>query len=241
MTLPHEPDIAPTGASAAAHARYDRQLICALLGGADDASTAAQADALDRKRREPPLPSEVVAVRGGGPSAFARDVCDVEALRLSVAGQRQVQSPLTGRSRLYLVGEGSAAERTLGGWQPTALAALLARAGLRELALISIVGAGAGRDPDRDDAGQLDADAISFASVLHRALRHEHGIVTTVNARVGAVRVLAQPLAAAAAGIAVGRKLTAPQPDSVASEHHAPQSKLRLWWDGDHQLRAWSY
>jgi hypothetical protein len=216
---------------------YDRQLICALLGGADNASISAQAEALNRKRRDPPLPSEVVAVQRGAPSALTHDVCDIEALRLALSGELQVKSPLTGRSRLYLLGEGSAVQRTLGGWDPAALAMLLARAGLREVGLISIVGDGAGRDPARSDAEQTHADAVSFASLLHRALRHDHGIVTTINARVGAVRVVSE----ASGGIEVGRKITGPQTHGGASQHHAANSKLRLWWDGDQQLRAWSY
>ena len=220
--------------------KYDRQLIIALLGQAEDAVTLDQAQALDGKRRDPVLPSEVVALRPGPPAGQAADAGDVNAMRLALAGRWQVPRPVSASSRLYLVGEGSAAARTLGGWSPAALAALLVAAGLRELALISIVGDGAGRDPDRGDAAQTDADAVSFASLLHRVLREAHGIVTTVNARVGAVQVLTTPTRVGGATLATGRKLTAAQPGGVATEHHAPQSKLRIRWDGDHQLRAWS-
>ena len=223
-----------------AEPRYDRQLIIALLGQAADAATLGQAQALDGKRRDAVLPSEVVALRPGSSAGPAADKADFDAMRLALAGRRQVPVPVSASSRLYLVGEGSAAARTLGGWSPAALAALLAAAGLRELALISIVGDGAGRDPDRGDAAQTDADAVSFASLLHRALREAHGVVTTVNARVGAVQVLTQATRVGTATVAAGRKLTAAQPGGVATEHHAPQSKLRIRWDGDHQLRAWS-
>jgi hypothetical protein len=236
MTWPQTSDSPP-----GSRRGYNRQLILALPGCGDDAATSAQAEALDRKRRESPLPSEVVVVRRGPAPEHLADGGDIEQLRWALAGQRQVPLPVNGRSRLYLVGVGNVAERTLAGWPPAALAALLANAGLRELALISIVSDGAGRDPDRDDAGQADPEATSFASLLHRVLRDDHGIMTAVNARVGAVRVLSSPTPSGAGVIAVGRKLTAPHPDSEASEHHAPRSKLHLRWDGDRQLREWSY
>jgi hypothetical protein len=236
VTWPQTSDASPAG-----RGRYNRQLIVALPGGGDDAATSTQAEALDRKRREPPLPSEVVVVRRGPAAEHRADGGDIDELRRALAGRRQVPLPVNGRSRLYLVGVGNVAERTLADWPPAALAALLAGAGLRELALISIVSDGAGRDPDRDDAGQVDPEATSFASLLHRLLRDDHGIVTTVNARVGAVRVLSSPTPSGAAVIAVGRKLTSPHPDSEANEHHAPHSKLHLRWDGGRQLREWSY
>lgn len=236
---PMVPPVEP--ARSASPPGYDRQLILALLGGSDDASISAQADALDRKRRELPLPSEVVTVRRALQSATPPDASEFDELTRALAGERQISLPLSRRSRLYLVGEGNAIERTLAGWPPAALAALLAHAGLREVASISIVGAGAGRDPDRDEAAQADAEAISFASLLHRVLRDDHGVVTSVNARVGAVRVLTQGMSRGATAIAAGSKLTGPQPGAEASEHHAPQSKLRIWWDGDRQRREWSY
>jgi hypothetical protein len=222
---------------------YDRQLIVVLPGDTDDAATADQAEALDQKRRETPLPSEVVTVRRGPASDRLADGAGIDELEGALAGRRRVSLPVGRQSRLYLVGVGNAAERTLSGWSPVELAALLAGAGLRELDLISIVGDGAGRDRDRDDDAQTDPAATSFASVLHRVLRDEHGVVTTVNARVGAVRVLTRPTepGAGAAVITSGRKLTAPRPGDVASEHHAPRSKLHMRWDGDHQVREWSY
>jgi hypothetical protein len=223
-----------------AEPKYDRQLIVALVGQAADADTLDQARALDGKRREPVLPSEVVALHREPSAGPLADAGGVDALRLALAGRQRVPLPLSARSRLYLVGEGNAAARTLGGWPPAALAAQLAAAGLRAPAVISIVGNGAGRDPDREDEAQTDVDAVSFASLLHRALREEHGIVTTVNARVGAVRVLTRATRVGAATLAAGRKLTAVQPGGVANDHHAPQSKLRIRWDGDRQVRTWS-
>jgi hypothetical protein len=230
------------GGSSAERGGYNRQLIVALtMGGQDDAAVLAQADALDRKRRDPALPSEVVVVhRGPGPDRWDGDA-DADELRSALTGQRRVGMPVDGQSRLYLVGAGDAAERTLAGWGPAALAALLAGAGLRTLALLSIVGDGAGRDPDRDEAAQLDPDATSFASLLHRALREDHSIVTKVNARIGAVRVQTSATASGNGVIEAGRKLTSPHPATAASEHHAASSKLHLRWEGERQLREWSY
>lgn len=209
---------------------YDRQLILVLVGGADDAAVIEQAEALNRKRRDSPLASEVVVARIG----------EIEALRSALAGQRRVRLPVTGRSRLYLIGAGDAARRTLGGQTGGDVAAILGKAGLRELGLLSIVGDGAGRDPDRSDTGQVDAQATSFASLLHLALRDNHGVRTTVHARVGAVRVLTEPTSTAAGVIDAGRKLTAAQPGGVSSEHHAPRSKLRIRWEADRQIREWT-
>ena len=218
---------------------YDRQLIVVLAGGADDAALIEQAEALNRKRRDPPLPSEVVVARSGARS-LPSDTGEIDALRSALAGQRRVPLPVTGRSRLYLIGAGDASRRTLGGRTGAAVAAMLAEAGLRELGLLSIVGDGAGRDPDRSDAGQADALATSFASLLHLALRENHGIRTTVHARVGAVRVLTEPTSTAAGVITAGRKLTAAQPGGVPGEHHAPRSKLRIRWEKDRQIREWT-
>jgi hypothetical protein len=238
-----QPESSGADATSSEPGGYDRQLIVALPADAGDAATMAQAEALDQKRRKTPLPSEMVTLRRGSAHDVRADAGDIDELARALAGQRRVPLPVTARSRLYLVGVGNVVERTLSGWSPVELAALLAGAGLRELDLISIVGDGAGRDPDRDDDAQTDPGATSFASVLHRVLRDEHGVATTVNARVGAVRVVTSDTASSsgAAVIASGRKLTASQPGEVASEHHAPRSKLHMRWDGDRQVREWSY
>ncbi|MCC6532233.1 MAG: hypothetical protein IT531_06780 [Burkholderiales bacterium] len=216
-----EAPLAPSGP------RYDRQLIVALLDDPRDSMIVAQAEALDGKRREPALASEWVPLRLGADKA---DSADMQALRSALAGERRVPCPVTRRSRLYLVGNGDAAARTLGRRSPAAVASLLAAAGMRELGLLSVVADGAGRDPEREHADQIAADATSFASELHRLLRTAHGIDTTVNARIGAVQVTAG-----------GRKLTAPQPDAQPTRHKAAHSKLTIRWVGEEQRRAWSY
>lgn len=229
-TLPAEP-------TPGAEAKYDRQLIVALLDGRNDAVIVAQAEALNGKQRTTALLSEVVSVRRT--AAGGADAQDIEALRAALAGKQRVALPVRARSRLYLVGEGDAAQRLLAGWPSSTVAALLADAGLRDLGLISIVADGAGRDPDRGDAAQIEPQSTSFASLLHRALRDKHGITTTVNARVGAVKVVTGPMSPG--GVESGRKLTSPQPGVDADTHHAPRSKLRLRWDGDGQVSEWSY
>lgn len=176
-TLPAEP-------TPGAEAKYDRQLIVALLDGRNDAVIVAQAEALNGKQRTTALLSEVVSVRRT--AAGGADAQDVEALRAA--------SP-----------------------SPTRYS----------------------RDPDRDDAAQIEPQSTSFASLLHRALRDTHGIATTVNARVGAVKVVTGPMSPG--GVESGRKLTSSQPGLDADTHHAPRSKLRLRWDGDGQVSEWSY
>lgn len=225
--------------------KYDRQLILALLGSADDDAALAQAQALERKPRQPPLPGEVVAMRraappGAPPGALA-EARETDALQRALAGRRQVPLPVGPRSWLYLVGAGDPGSRTVAGGAPESVAAALAAAGLLEVGLISIVADGGGRDPARDEAAKLDAEAASFASLLHRALREVHGVATRVHARVGAVRVFTQATPVGAAVLDAGRKLTARRPGGDAGEHSAPLSKLNIRWDGERQLREWSY
>lgn len=214
-------------------AGYDRQLIIALRSEYGGGGVEAQAQALDGKRRVPPVPSEVVAM-DPHPSSF-------DALHRALAGHASVPLPLSARSRLYLVGHGDAANRLVSGWTAPDLAAALANAGLREVATVSIVADGAGRDPDLDDdTAQVSAGASSFASVLHQRLCDLHAVTTTVHARVGAVRVSEVADAAVAGSIERGRKLTSKLPGEVATEHHGPRSKLTFSWNGSHQHVEWS-
>lgn len=220
---------------------YDRQLIVALLTSDDDLATLAQAQALNDKRREPALASEVVSLRCRPLRDGPRHAEGVDTLRRALAGQLGVPRAMGGHSRLYLVGPCSAADRTLADWPADAIAGLLAEAGLHEVALISLVADEAGRDPARADHAQIEPGACSFASALHGVLWKAHGIRTTMHARTGRVQVLEQPHGDGMTLIEAGRKLTASSPDTLATAHHAPHSKLRLWWDGEVQRRAWAY
>ena len=211
---------------------YDRQLIVALQSDQGDNTVMAQARALNDKQREPPVPSEVIALHAN-PTSF-------DALHRALAGSASVPLPMSDRSRLYLVGHGDAAKRLVSGWTASDLAAALANAGLREVAMVSIVADGAGRDPDRDDDAQVVAGASSFASVLHQRLRDVQSVTTTVHARVGTVRVALGLAAAVAEPIARGRKLTSPRLGEAATEHHARRSKITCSWNGNHQLVEWS-
>ncbi len=211
---------------------YDRQLIVALQSDQGDDTVLTQARALNDKQREPPVPSEVIAVDSNPTS--------LDALHCALAGSASVPLPMSDRSRLYLVGHGDAAKRLVSGWTASDLAAALASAGLREVAMVSIIADSAGRDPDRDDAAQVAAGASSFASVLHQRLRNVHSVTTTVHARVGTVRVAEGLDAAVAGSIARGRKLTSSRPGEAATEHHARRSKITFSWNGNHQLVEWS-
>ncbi|MEO7086367.1 MAG: C80 family cysteine peptidase [Gemmatimonadaceae bacterium] len=222
--------------------KYDRQLIVVLLGTTGDAEEMReQAGALNGKKRGDALPSDVVDVQcessvDGKPGGAA-----AEGLRRAIAGQSGVPQPVTGRSRVYLVGEGNATDRTVAGLSGNSVAALLADAGLRDAKVISIVADGAARDPDRADGSQTEPGAKSFAAALHRSLLEAHGVRTSVQARVGSVRVVTKAGADASATIDVGRKITAPHPDEPAGEHHASERKVRLSWDGDEQRSEWAY
>ncbi len=221
--------------------KYDRQLIVALLGGTDDTETTAQAEALGRKQRDSPLPSEMVTLGRGPEFDSASAGGRLAALRLAVAGRAQIALPLGRQSRLYLVGTCDPVSRTLAGWTPADLAMQLVAVGLREIGLISVVADGAGRDVGRDDDAQVEPGAISFASELHRMLCEEHAVITVLHARIGAVKVLARATLLGDQVHEPGRKLTSRTTGGEASEHHAPRSKLTFRWDGEHQLREWSY
>lgn len=207
--------------------KYDRQLIVVLLNGSDDMGLMKQAVDLNGKRRDPPLPTEVVAIQHHptGVSGGAED-----ALQQAMAGRRQVSGPVTQRSRLYLVGHGEGRARTLSGWPADAVADLLAVAGVQALRLLSIVGDGAGWDVQRAHSEQTETGAISFASELHRRLLVAHGVETTVNARVGEVQVRDD-----------GRKQTAQVDGAGVGLHHAALSKLHFSWDGGQQRCRWAY
>lgn len=220
---------------------YDRQLVVALLACDNDQSTLTQARALNDKHREPALASEVVNLHCRPPSDGPRRADGVDALRRALAGQLGVPRAIGGHSRIYLVGPCSAADRTLAGWPAEAVAGLLAEAGLHDVALISLVADEAGRDPARADDAQVEPGACSFASTLHSVLWTAHGVRTTVHARTGRVRVLEQPHGHGETLIEAGRKLTTSSPGNLATAHHAPHSKLRLWWDGAMQRRTWAY
>ena len=198
-----------------------------------------QAHALHGKQREKALPSEVVLLshEAGDPTQW--HTAGIADLKRALAGQLNVPQPVTSRSRIYLLGEGNASDRTLTECHADGVAAVLADCGLKGAATLSIVADGAGRDPDRDDARQADPGQRSFASSLHRQLLERHGIRTVLQARTGSVLIVSpeEPRP----GIASGRKLTSPSPSQPADQHHATQSKLRFSWDGPHQQCEWAY
>lgn len=220
---------------------YDRQLVVALLASEDDQSILAQGLALNDKHRELALASEIVTLHCRPLSGGARHADGVDALRRALAGQRDVPRVVGGDSRIYLVASCSAADRTLASWPADALANLLAETGLHDVALISIVADEAGRDLARSDDAQIEPGAYSFASALHDVLWTAHGIRTIVHARTGRVLVVEQAHARCGTLVEAGRKLTTSNPGNQSAQHHAPHSKLRLWWDGEVQRRDWAY
>ncbi len=229
------------GGASGSGSKYDRQLIVALLATPQDEATLRQAAALQGKHRDPVLPSEVVLVHGAVGDDGTLRAEGLDSLRLAMAGRLGVPHPVSGRSRIYLVGEGDAGARTLAGWTAGAVADLLANAGLRGAAMISILAEGAGRDPEREHHAQAEPGACSFASLLHRALWEHHRVGTTIHARPGTVRALTEAVVTKGTLIEAGRKVTTPPFSDQAAEHHAAHSKLRIWWDGGVQRCAWAY
>lgn len=228
-------------AATSSGSRYDRQLILAFLATPRDEATLCQATALQNKRHDPVLPSEVVLVHSAIGDQAPLQADGLVSVRLAIAGRLGVPHPVTERSRIYLLGKGDADARTLAGWTAGAVADLLASAGLRGAAMISVVADGAGHDPDREPHAQIEPGARSFASLLHRALGELHRVETTVHARVGTVQVLTEALVIDGALTEAGRKVTTGPHGDAAAGHHVAHSKLAIWWDAGVQRSAWAY
>lgn len=212
------------------HPKYDRQLVIVLTADGDE-RLQGQAQALDAKTRKTALPSEVVAVRPSGAVGVLRD---------ALAGRGAVALPVSGASRLYLVGD-CVDGRTVAGMRGAEVAQLLVDAGLRAVALISIVADGAGREADCGVHDGAAAGDTSFALALHVALGAGHGIRTTVNARVGTVHVLEAPRTSGGVTVEAGRKVTGGGENGATGTHHATASKLRYGWDGVVPSCDWAY
>jgi hypothetical protein len=211
-----------------ARSEYDRQLIVGLLQGPADAVTTRQAADLDAKRRDEPLPSEVVLVSSRAVPA---------SLRQALRGELTVPQPVSGRSRLYLVGHGDWHARTLSGWSAAEIADLLARAGMPPVHVVSVVADELGRDLASTRATDLREPPDSFAAQLHATLRERHGIETVLMARVYRTVVVG----AADTPHARGTKLTLATDEAAAGPaHHRPRSKLRFFWRDGAQQREWS-
>lgn len=215
---------------------YDRQLILLLSKGSPDGALVAQAEALNQKKREKMVPSEVVALTISDPSE--PNISATEALREANLGKRSVPQPMTNHSRLYLLGEGNPENRTVAGINARNMATLLATAGLKGVKVISIVADGAARDVDRPEEHQLDPDAHSFASELLMSLKQDSGLNTIVQARVERVIVSTDPNSD---HVATGRKLTAPLKEEGNPLHKKTRSKIRFSWDGSKAVREWCY
>ena len=217
-----------------APAEYDRQLIVGLLTGPADAITPRQAADLAAKQRAAPLPSAVVLIAAGAAATDKPAVTGEAALRQALCGEGEVPLPVSGRSRLYLVGHGDWRLQTLSGWTAERTADLLARSGLTAVRVISLVADELGRDHGSTSASDLREPPDSFAARLHAALLHRHGIETVLMARVYPTIVVGEEPAR-------GTKRTLDADDDAGDGvHHRPHSKLRFSWRDGMQRREWS-
>jgi hypothetical protein len=229
-------------------AKYDRQLIIALLTGDEhDASTAAQARALNEKERAEELDSEIVTVRYDASTAGTFSASGVEELRQALAGRLAVSRPVTAGSRVYLVGSGRWRQRRLAAWLPEEVAELFGQVNMPDVKVISIVADELGRGSSAmEQQGQPEC-MDSFAAVFQRRLKEVCQIRPAVHARVMKVAVVlpgtdGRPAAGAPAP---GRKVTALEGETLADAlsrgHHRPRSKVKFYWEGDEQRAEWAY
>jgi hypothetical protein len=137
--------------------------------------------------------------------------------------------------RLYLTGHGEWESQTLGGWTAKGVIALLKRAGLPAVDMVSVTGCGLGRDKGKAGEHRIAASVDSFAGKVHGMLQSECGVATVLHARVYDVRT-AQGVGSKFTGNAPGYGL----PD-VGSVHKRDYSKLTFKWVDGRQRRFWAY
>lgn len=195
--------------------KYDRQLI---VDGFRLDSERQRARFLTAKANAaiPPLPTSTALLPRAGVAGYASNRYQLHA----------GLSPLTGRSRIYLIGHGSWKNQTLGGDTPQTWVTTLVEGGIPAVDLISITGCQAGRDAGSSDDMRVTEGANSFASQFHQLLG-DAGIKVKVYARAYKVRIRS-----GGAQGSVGQKFT-------EGVHHRERSKILFYWEGGQQRRKW--
>jgi|GEM_PF-6759781 len=141
---------------------------------------------------------------------------------------------LEANDRIYLIGHGNWRQQTIGGCGVRSVAKIFSQWNLPQYILISILGCSLARDDDSEGYGLLAHSIDSFASNLHKRLKDKYKIRTIVYARVQHVGMSGTEQ--------VGRKgvylkKTHVEKGKIAYRHD--RSKVRFWWKGDLQMRAW--
>jgi hypothetical protein len=145
-------------------------------------------------------------------------------------------SNLTTNSRVYLQGHGYWTTQRLEVYDAEAIALLLASAKMPSVRVVTVLGCSLARDAGVMVAANAPGDVRlsnsinSFGGQLHAALKRRE-ITSDVYARVFDVAI--QPW---------GSKGTfAHDVDDNSVTHKLPHSKVRFYWHGNTQMRAWAY
>jgi hypothetical protein len=176
------------------------------------------------------IPSRIVEVHPGTGSGLA--VFRYSDVRMLTSAF----SNLTTNSRVYLQGHGDWINQRLENYNAEAMALLLASAKMPSVRIVSVLGCSLARDlnmavaPNAVGDARLSNSVNSFAASLHGALKRR-GITSDVYARVFDVTI-----------VPTGSKNTfADDVDDNSITHKLPHSKVRFYWTGNTQVRAWAY
>jgi hypothetical protein len=228
--------------------KYDRQLILQLQ---PDGTITSGSDLLDQKAASSGLTSCIFSVPEG-PQAIAQNTKNLLANEIN---------KLTAWSRLYIRGHGDYINQQLGDWGPVEAADLLVDAGLKTIKLISITGCCMAWDSGTaQHTVRVKNSADSFASKFHRRL-HKYGIDVELVARTKAVRIAGQELikgyksthlvrhryngAAKTAGKFTDGTYIDEEKNITVNKSNVrykdPFSKVKFYYSGNVQKRAWAY
>jgi hypothetical protein len=138
-------------------------------------------------------------------------------------------------SRLYLTGHGNWQAQTIGGWTAAKVAKLLKLAKLPAVSMVSVTGCSLGRDNGAAGIHRIAGSIDSFAGHLHRLLKSECRIETTLQARVFDVTTNRGEYD-------VGEKRTGNAIEGWQNAiHRRDFSKLTFKWVNGDQKRFWAY
>lgn len=204
-----------------------RQVIVAIFTGVDDADINGNERWLTIRAEAKKMQSDTLCL---GPedsnSEFIQTPDDQQLIITKAVSQLQPDD------RLYLIGHGDWKRQTIGGFGVRSAAKLFGKWNLPDNILISIIGCSMARDYRSKVYGTLVAHNIdSFASEFHKKLKEKYNNSTIVNAR--ALDVGMNGL------IHVGRKGVYLEEDGKVVTYKHDRSKVRFWWQGDLQMRAW--
>ncbi|WP_020481417.1 C80 family cysteine peptidase [Methylomonas sp. MK1] len=216
---------------------YDRQLIIQVLTSSGDESIKSGSEALNKRATQNGISSTVITY----PAHASGTKFKILEFQL-----REQLVKLTDKSRVYIRGHGDWIEATSGGIKGEDMADTLHRLGMPRVKVISITSCKGARGA-YFKSNLLSKGDQSFAGQFHARL-HDHGIDTTVYARIHNVFVTDEGFAKKYGG-KLGEKSTRDTFDAEPDEgiaagddkhvNHRPESKMKFEWKNGRQERNW--